>query len=93
MPALKIGYQKKVTSGSRHGWKGSKRSRHYSSSQGASSNMLRWPTFSGDKGSSFAPFTKTSWIHRAGGYKPKAMEAWGDALTRYVRKWNAGAVS
>ena len=59
-------------------------------SGGASSNMLRWPTTSGDKGSSFAPFQRTGWMNEAKGYKADAMEAWGDALTRIVTKWNRG---
>lgn len=59
-------------------------------SGGANSIMLRWPTYAGDSGASFYPFTRSAWIDRAKGYKPKAVEAWGDALERVVREWNRG---
>jgi len=57
---------------------------------GANSIMLRWPTHSGDRGASRFPFERTGWINQAKGYKPKAVEAWGEALTRVVTKWNRG---
>lgn len=60
--------------------------------RGASSNMLRWPTDTGDKGASPAPFSKTDWLKRAKTYKDDAMSAWGDALERVVAKWNRGGV-
>ena len=82
VPALKIGYKRAALSGGRGG-----------SKKGASTVQLRWPTFSGDRGSSFAPFEQTRWLDEAKGYKPKAMEAWTDALERYVRKWNRGNVA
>lgn len=59
-------------------------------SGGASTVQVRYPTHSGQGRASFAPFTETRWIDKAKGYKPRAMEAWGDALTRIVRKWNRG---
>lgn len=60
-------------------------------SGGASSIMLRYPTFSGQRRGSFAPFTATNWIKRAGpNYKGKAMDAWNDALEATVDRWNRG---
>lgn len=57
---------------------------------GAASAILRYPTTTGDAGESTAPFERTNWMDRAKGYKPKAMEKWGDALERVVTKWNRG---
>lgn len=57
---------------------------------GADTIMLRNPTHSGKARRSPAPFTATSWMDRAKGYKSKAMDEWGDALTRVVFKWNRG---
>lgn len=59
-------------------------------SGGANPIMLRWPTDKGMARKSPAPFERTGWIDRATGYKDAAMEAWGDALTRVVHKWNRG---
>jgi hypothetical protein len=74
IPAVNIGY-----AGAR-----------YRLSGGATPNMLRYPSASGNRRGSFAPFTHTNWLARAEGYKPAAMQAWGDALERVVRKWNRG---
>jgi hypothetical protein len=57
---------------------------------GADSIMLRYPTTSGKRRQSRAPFTATNWIDQAKGYKQDALDAWGDALTRVVREWNRG---
>lgn len=59
-------------------------------SGGASSVMLRYPTTSGQKRESWAPFQETDWIKRAQGYKGEAMRQWTQALERVVRKWNRG---
>ena len=59
-------------------------------SGGASPQMLRYPTDSGDPGNSPAPFTPTKWMAKAKGYIPEAMEAYGDAIDRVVKKWNRG---
>lgn len=59
-------------------------------SGGASSVMVRFPTHSGQRRDSRAPFAETGWIDRAKSYKPAAMDAWGDALERVVTKWNRG---
>jgi hypothetical protein len=61
-------------------------------SGGASSVMLRFPTHAGWSRNSPAPFTETDWIDRGKGYKGEAMDAWGEALTRVVSKWNRGVV-
>jgi hypothetical protein len=57
---------------------------------GADPIMLRYPTVSGNSRESKAPFTATNWIDSAKGYKSKAMDAWGAALTRVVVQWNRG---
>lgn len=59
-------------------------------SGGASTNMLRYPTATGQARESFAPFERTDWVKNATGYKEHAMEAWGQALERVIDKWNAG---
>lgn len=59
-------------------------------SGGASTNMLRYPSASGDGGHSFAPFVRTDWVKEATGYKRDAMDAWSEALDRVVDKWNRG---
>jgi hypothetical protein len=60
-------------------------------SGGANPLMLRYPTYSGQQRASTAPFQQTMWIKKASGYKKDAMEAYGDAVERVVRKWNRGA--
>jgi len=60
-------------------------------SGGANPLMLRYPTYSGQARASTAPFQQTMWIKKASGYKKDAMEAYGDAVERVVRKWNRGA--
>lgn len=57
---------------------------------GANPLMLRYPTYSGQQRASTAPFQQTMWIKKASGYKKDAMEAYGDAVERVVRKWNRG---
>lgn len=59
-------------------------------SGGASSIMVRFPTHSGQRRESPAPFADTAWIDRGKAYKTQAMDAWGEALTRVVTKWNRG---
>jgi hypothetical protein len=61
-------------------------------SGGANPIMLRWPTDKGMARKSPAPFQRTGWIASAAGYKEAAMEAYGDALTRVVMKWNRGGL-
>jgi len=54
---------------------------------GATSNMLRYPTDTGDGGNSFAPFTRTNWLAKARTYQKPAIEEWAKAVDRVVRKW------
>ena len=55
---------------------------------GATPNMLRYPTDTGDGGNSFAPFTRTNWLAKARTYQKPAIEEWAKAVDRVVRKWS-----
>ena len=57
-------------------------------SGGASSTMVRYPSDSGDRKDSFAPFEKTDWIQRVKAYQKPALEEWGRAVDRVVTKWS-----
>lgn len=57
-------------------------------SGGASATMVRWPSHSGDRGESFAPFEKTDWISLSRGYQQPALQEWANAVDRIVRKWD-----
>ncbi len=59
---------------------------------GASSIMVRYPTHSGDKGESHAPFTQTGWLDKAKTYKPLALKMWAESVNAVVRKWNRGVI-
>lgn len=54
----------------------------------ASATMVRYPSDSGSRRESFAPFEATDWIGRVRSYQPKALEEWGRAVDRVVMKWN-----
>ena len=54
---------------------------------GASSIMLRYPTSTGNRRNSFAPFEKTDWIGKVKAYQPGALKEWGQAVDEIVRKW------
>lgn len=54
---------------------------------GASSNMLRYPTDTGKRRDSPAPFEQTNWIAKARAYQKPALQEWGEAVDRVVRKW------
>ena len=70
IPALKIGFQKKVFTG------------------GASTNMVRWPSSTGEARNSFAPYENTSWLSIARHhYVEPAMREWGQALDATLKKW------
>ena len=56
-------------------------------SGGASSNMLRYPTDTGNARGSLAPFEKTNWIAKARSYQKPALQEWGQAVDRVVRRW------
>jgi len=64
----------------------------------ASSNMLRYPVDTGEKGDnpwkdgvaregSFAPFERTTWLFKARTYQKPALEEWSQAVDRLVKKW------
>ena len=64
----------------------------------ASSNMLRYPVETGDKGDnawkngvdragSFAPFERTNWLAKARTYQKPALEEWSQTVDRLVAKW------
>lgn len=57
---------------------------------GASANVVRYPSDSGERGNSFAPFEKTDWIAKRRSYTSAALREWGEAVDRIVRKWNNG---
>jgi hypothetical protein len=60
-------------------------------SGGANGLMLRWPTNSGSRGKSFAPFQRTNWLGRASKeYTEPAFDAWAKVVEKICRKFNAG---
>lgn len=58
-------------------------------SGGGNATMVRYPSSSGQRGQSFAPFEQTNWLQRTGGYKTAAIQEWGRAVDRIVAKWDA----
>ena len=56
-------------------------------SGGASYTMVRYPSDSGDGGGSFAPFERTQWLDKARSYRPYALQEWGQAVDKIIRKW------
>lgn len=76
VPAVNIGYAARVFSG------------------GASTIMTRWPSSAGAVRPQLRPFgAGTGWVEGVGDYyKGRAMDAWGDALERTVRRWNVGGL-
>lgn len=68
-------------------WEG----RTASSLKGATPTMVRYPSHSGDRGDSFAPFQATNWLAKARPtYLPNALRAWGDAVNRVCKDFNDG---
>lgn len=59
---------------------------------GASSAVIRHATDTGERRESFAPFERTSWITKAKGYKPRAMEMWANAIESVVQDFNNGGL-
>lgn len=57
-------------------------------SGGASSTMVRYPSDSGQRRESFAPFEQTDWIDRVKAYQKPALEEWGRAVDKVVNKWS-----
>jgi len=56
-------------------------------SGGASATMVRYPSDSGQKRDSWAPFEQTDWIAKRAPYQEKALEEWGQAVDRVIAKW------
>ena len=56
-------------------------------SGGGTATMVRWPSDTGQRRESFAPFEQTNWISNVRGYQPAALREWGQAVDRIVRKW------
>lgn len=54
---------------------------------GATPSMVRYPSSTGRRGDSFAPFTNTNWIGKRAPYEGQAMQEWGQAVDRVIRKW------
>ena len=57
-------------------------------SGGASSTMVRYPSSSGEKRGSFAPFKKTDWLEKTRSYQEPALREWAKAVDDVVAKWN-----
>jgi len=57
-------------------------------SGGASATMVRYPSDSGERGASFAPFERTEWISKVRAYQPAALKLWGESVDRIVSKWS-----
>jgi hypothetical protein len=57
-------------------------------SGGATATMVRYPSDSGQKRESWAPFEKTDWISLSRGYQQPALQEWANAVDRIVRKWD-----
>lgn len=57
-------------------------------SGGATANMVRWPSDTGVRRGSFAPFERTDWMSRVRAYQPAALQEWGRAVDQIVRKWS-----
>lgn len=55
---------------------------------GASASMVRFPSDTGERRNSFAPFEQTNWISKVRGYQPDALREWGAAVDRIVKKWD-----
>lgn len=56
-------------------------------SGGATPTMVRFPSDTGERRESFAPFEKTNWISNVRGYQSAALREWGEAVDRIVAKW------
>jgi hypothetical protein len=57
-------------------------------SGGATPTMVRYPSSSGERGDSFAPFERTNWLSKTRSYAPAAILEWGRAVDVIVRKWD-----
>lgn len=57
-------------------------------SGGATATMVRYPSDSGQKRDSFAPFERTDWISSVRSYQGPALQEWAQAVDRIVAKWS-----
>lgn len=57
-------------------------------SGGGSATMVRYPSSSGQRRDSFAPFEQTEWLTKTKAYQPAALAEWGRAVDRIVKKWD-----
>lgn len=57
-------------------------------SGGATATMVRYPSDSGQKRDSFAPFERTDWIRDVRFYQGPALQEWAQAVDRIVAKWS-----
>jgi hypothetical protein len=55
---------------------------------GATASMVRFPSDTGKRRNSFAPFEQTNWISKVRAYQPDALREWGEAVDRIVSKWD-----
>lgn len=55
---------------------------------GATATMVRYPSDSGQKRDSFAPFERTDWIRDVRSYQGPALQEWAQAVDRIVAKWS-----
>lgn len=58
-------------------------------SGGATATMVRYPSDSGERRGSFAPFENTNWMSQVKSYQPAAIREWAQAVDRIVAKWGA----
>lgn len=56
-------------------------------SGGATATMVRYPSDTGEKRNSWAPFTRTNWIARTRNYQEPALREWARAVDDIVKKW------
>ena len=54
---------------------------------GASTNMVRYPSASGEAGESWAPFQKTEWIASRRDYSEAALREWAKAVDDICARW------
>lgn len=55
---------------------------------GATSNMVRYPSDTGERGNSWAPFEPTHWMSKVRNYKDEAFRQWAQGLDTVIAHWN-----
>lgn len=56
-------------------------------SGGATPNMVRYPSSSGEARNSWAPFEKTDWIAKRRPYHEQALQEWSKAIDDICARW------